>query len=113
MKLTKDEIKQYQWPDDFIRVWPTVHSINRLTERGLGLEFIPNYVKMTPTNVHAAEMNDSNKLKSVVIKLLYGRYKWLFLVINPRDGAIKTIWFRDRKVNYGNRRIEDKGSDNK
>lgn len=89
-----------------VKLIPTKHFISRLEERGLGLSVIPTMVRVTPSNIHSGKTEDGKVLKSVVVRLKYSDSKYIFLCFNPRDGGLKTLWFRERG-SYGNRRKGD------
>lgn len=98
MELTRTQILRgsFSYPEDFIKVYPTKHSIARLEERGLGLDCIPTLIRVTKDNIHSGKTEDGTTLCSVVVRLAYGRHKYIFLAINPQDGGIKSLWFRDK-----------------
>lgn len=98
MELTRTQILKgnFIYPTDLVKLYPTKHFINRLEERGLGLDCIPTLVRVTKDNIHSAKTEDGKKLNSVVVRLVYNTSKYIFLVINPFDGGLKTLWFRDK-----------------
>lgn len=103
MELTRTQILRgnFSYPKDFIRVYPTKHSLERLEGRGLGLDCIPTLVRVTKDNIHSGKTEDGTTLSSIVVRLTYGRYKYIFLAINPQDGGIKSLWFRDKANTKG------------
>lgn len=95
--LTKEEILgKYYFPKGFIKLNPTNHCIERLNERGYGLDFLPSVVRITESNLYSGKTSNNRSLCSVVVKLEYTPKKHLFLCINPFDGAVKTVWYGDR-----------------
>lgn len=98
MKLTRQEILQgkYLYPEDFIPLRSTHHFEQRLKERSLSLECIPTQVRITRNNIHSAKSKDGQKLSSVVVRIDYNSYKNLFLVFSPWDGALKSLWFKEK-----------------
>jgi len=97
MELTRRQILKgkYIYPDDLVKLYPTKHFVDRLEERGLGLDCIPTLVRVTKDNIHSAKTEDGQKLISVVVRLVYSKSKYIFLAFNPFDGGMKTLWFRD------------------
>jgi len=54
-------------------------------------------VRVTKENIHSGKTEDGKTLKSVVVRLKYSPTKYIFLVFNPFDGGLKTLWFRERR----------------
>lgn len=111
MNLTRHELVEgdYKWPEEFVRVRPTHHFTNRLAERGLGLETIPKLIKITKDNIYSGKTN-GKVLNSVVVRLKYGSYKYIFICFNPHSGAAHTLWFKE--IQHGSRGITDTRTDN-
>ncbi len=86
----------YSYPDEFVKLKTTKHFADRLEQRGIGLDCIPTLVRVSKNNIYCGEAK-GNELTSVVIRLVYNSTKYVFLCFNPKDGYLKTIWFRDRK----------------
>jgi hypothetical protein len=106
IELTRRQVLEgsYKYPTELVKLIPTKHVIDRLGERGLGLDCIPTMVRVTKENIHSAKTMDGIHLTSVVVRLKYNDEKYLFLCLNPYDGGTKTMWFRNkRRVEYGNR----------
>ena len=91
------------FPSELVKLIPTKHFIERLEERGLGLNCIPTVVRVTKDNIHSGKTKNGVYLNSVVIRLDYTIKKYIFLAFNPNDGALKTLWFKE-KQKYGIRR---------
>lgn len=98
MELTRTQLVNgsYVYPSDLIKLYPTKHFVERLNERGIGIDCIPSLVRVTKDNIHSAKTNEKNEFVSVVVRLKYSSTKYIFLVINPLDGALKTLWFREK-----------------
>lgn len=98
--LTRRQILEgnYEYPTDLVTLIPTKHFMERLEERQLGLDCIPTVVRVTKDNIHSAKTLDGVRLTSVVVRLNYTNYQYLFLVFNPYDGGLKTMWFRPKNV---------------
>jgi hypothetical protein len=98
MELTRTQILKgnFVYPDELVKLHPTKHFIERLDERGLGLDCIPTLIRVTKDNIHSAKTEDGTKLNSVVVRLVYNASKYLFIAFNPFDGGTKTLWFRDK-----------------
>lgn len=99
MDLTRSQIVRgnFSFPSDLVKLKPTRHFIDRLEERGIGLDCIPTLVRVTKDNIHSAKTDDGEKLRSVVVRLNYNKSKFIFLCFNPFDGALKTMWFREKR----------------
>lgn len=100
MDLTRTKILKgnYAYPNEFVKLKPTKHFIERLEERGLGLDCIPTLIRVTKDNIHSGKTEDGKELVSVVVRLNYNATKFLFLCFNPRDGGLKTLWFKEKGV---------------
>lgn len=97
MNLTRKQLLDgsYIFPKDLVELWPTKHFVERLEQRGIGLDCVPTVVRVTKDNVHSAK-SEGNKLTSVVVRLVYGKYKYIFLCFDPNDGGLKTLWFKEK-----------------
>lgn len=104
-ELTRTQILEgnYTHPTDHVKLIPTKCFMNRLEEKGLELDCIPTLLKVTKENIHSGKTEDGETLKSVVVRIKYSSRHYMFLCLNPYDGAVKTLWFRKRN-NYGDRR---------
>lgn len=98
MELTRTQILKgnFIYPSDLVKLYPTKHFIERLEQRGIGIDCIPTLVRVTKDNIHSAKTEDGKQLTSVVVRLVYNKTKFIFLAFNPFDGAVKTLWFRDK-----------------
>lgn len=105
--LNKNQILDMDltYPSKLVRLIPTHHFRKRLEERGIGLTCIPQYVRVTPQNIHSGKTKDGKKLISVAIKLHYSTLYDLYLSFNPFDGALKTMWFRKKNKNDNRKRV--------
>ena len=84
------------FPNDLVKLRRTDHFIKRLEQRGIGVDCIPTLVRVTKSNIYCGEA-EGNNLTSVVVRLNYNYTRFIFLCFNPKDGALKTLWFRDKK----------------
>lgn len=98
MELTRTQILKgnYVYPNDLVKLRPTKHFLDRLEQRGIGVDCIPTLVRVTKDNIHSGKTEDGKELVSVVVRLKYTKYRYVFLAFNPFDGAIKTLWFKDK-----------------
>ena len=98
MSLTRTQILtgNYLYPDDIVKLKTTKHFVERLEERGIGVDCIPTMVRVTKDNIYCGEAQ-GNELTSVVVRLKYNSTRYVFLCFNPKDGALKTLWFKDKK----------------
>jgi hypothetical protein len=105
MDLTRTQILNgtYVYPSDLIKLKPTKHFIERLEERGIGLDCIPTLVRVTKDNIHSGKTDDGKELVSVVVRLKYSTNRYVFLAFNPIDGGLKTLWFREKGGKNGDR----------
>lgn len=99
MNLTRKQILAgtYKYPADLVTLKPTRHFKERLSERGIGLECIPTVVRVTKDNIHSGKTKDNIHLNSVVVRLDYTSSKLLYIIMNPYDGAVKSLWFGNKK----------------
>ena len=107
MNLMRKQILQgnYIYPRDLIRLRQSKHFIERLEERGIGLECIPTVVRVSKDNIHSAKA-EGKELVTAVVRLKYNSYKYIFLAVDLRDGYLRTVWFKG-KGKYGNRKPTD------
>jgi hypothetical protein len=113
MELTRTQIVKgsYIYPDDLVKLNATRHFIERLEQRGVGIDCVPTVVRVTKDNIHSGKTIDGKRLESVVVRLKYNSNKYIFLCFNPFDGFLKTLWFRDKhKRNGNNPRISNSNS---
>jgi len=98
MSLTRTQILtgNYVYPSELVKLKTTKHFVERLEQRGIGVDTIPTLVRVTKDNIYCGEQGDGKELVSVVVRLHYNTSKFLFLCFNPIDGALKTLWFRDK-----------------
>ena len=106
MELTRAQILEggYKYPRNLVQLIPTKHFLSRLIERGIGINCIPTLVRVTPENIHSGKTANGKTLYSVVVRLEYTYHRYIFLVFNPYDGALKTLWFKERFRNESRRR---------
>lgn len=99
MGLRRSEILKgtYTYPKSLIRLRKTNHFIERLEQRGIGLDCIPTMVRITPDNIYCGEEKDG-KLESVVVRLSYNSYMYIFLCFTTKWGVLKTVWFKRKKA---------------
>lgn len=104
IELTRTQILKgnYLYPEKSITLDPTNHVFDRMLDRGLRIDNLPTKVKVTKDNIHSAKTLDGKHLTSVVIRIRYSMYQYLFLCMNPYDGGLKSMWFRetDRPIRY-------------
>lgn len=68
-----------------------------MKERDIGLHLIPTMVKITKDNIYCARTEDGKQFESVVVRLPYNRHRYVYLAFSPSDGALRTLWFKDKK----------------
>ena len=107
MSLTRTEILKgkYFYPTNLVKLKTTKHFVDRLKERGIGINCIPTKVRVTENNIYCGDA-EGNLIVSVVVRLNYSSSKFIFLCFNPIDGALKTVWFREKRKKDDNRRRE-------
>lgn len=112
MNLTRRQILNgnYLYPKELVELKTTKHFVERLEERGVGVDCIPTMVRVTKDNIYCAEA-EGKELTSVVVRLKYNTSKYVFLCFNPLDGALKTLWFKDKRGIHDNRGRRDSTSD--
>lgn len=96
--LTRKQILNgsFVYPSELVKIRMTKHCIERLEQRGVGLECIPSLIRVTRDNIHSGKTENGVDLSSVVVRLDYTSSKFIFLALNPKDGGVKTLWFRDK-----------------
>lgn len=111
MSLTRAQILKgdYVYPTDFVRLKQTTHFTERLEERGIGIDCIPTLVRITKNNIHSGEAK-GNRLTSVVVRIKYSSMRYMFICFNPKDGFLKTLWFRERRRDYGSGSVAEEDS---
>lgn len=102
IELTRTQILEgnYNYPSTLITLDPTNHIFDRMAERGINPDNLPSKVRVTKDNIHSAKTENGKDLNSVVIRLKYNMYTWVFIVVNPFDGGAKSIWVKkaDRPI---------------
>jgi len=83
------------YPSELVKLKTTKHFIDRLEQRGIGVDCIPTMVRVTKDNIYCGEA-EGKELTSVVVRLKYNSSRYVFLCFNPVDGALKTLWFKDK-----------------
>jgi hypothetical protein len=98
MSIPRTEILKgsYVYPEEMIKLRPTTHFLERLEERGIGIDCIPTLVRVTKDNIYSAEP-EGNLLRNVVVRLEYNSQTYLFLAFETKKGALKTLWFKDKR----------------
>lgn len=102
----------YVYPSELVKLKVTKHFIDRLEERGIGVNCIPTVVRVTKDNIYCAEA-EGKTLTSVVVRLKYNSSRYIFLCFNPIDGGLKTLWFKDKNKGHDNRRGYNTNEDSK
>lgn len=99
MDLTRTQLLQgtYLYPTELVKLVPTKHFVERLEQRGIGIDCIPTMVRVTKDNIHSGKTDNGKDLISVVVRLKYNSSRYIFLCFNPLDGGLKTLWFKDKK----------------
>lgn len=102
-KLTRKEIiNNWKWREGMIPLLLSNHAKRRVEERMLG-EFIivPTVCRITKNNICSGRTLDGKKLSNIKIRLEYTKDKWLYLVICPGNGVVKTLYinYKDDKKN--------------
>lgn len=96
----KEIIEGFKWREGLIPLRLSLHAKRRIGERMLG-EFVivPTMCRITPKNVCSGRSKDGKRLLSIKVRLEYTRDKWLFLVICPDSGVVKTLYlnYKDAK----------------
>ena len=87
----------FQYNKDLIELKYTKHYEERFKERSLGVECIPTVVRIKDENMYCGKTSDGASLSSIVVRLNYTSSKNLFLCFDPRNGVVKTLWFKDKK----------------
>lgn len=92
----------FRYPKSFIELKKSKHFYKRLVERGMFLDFIPSFVRITKDNVYSAKIINDKKICSITLTIKYSDNKNIYISLNPYTGLAKTIWFR----RYGKRTIK-------
>lgn len=93
----------YVYPSDLVKLKTTKHFVERLEQRGIGVDCIPTLVRVTKDNIYCGEA-EGDKLTSVVVRLKYGSSRYVFLCFNPVDGYLKTLWFKEKGRKHADRK---------
>lgn len=89
----------FRYPKSFIKLKQTRHFYKRLVERGMFLDFIPSFVRITKDNIYSAKIINDKKIYSITLTIKSGNNKNIYISLNPYSGFAKTIWFK----RYGKR----------
>jgi len=96
----KEVIEKFRWREGLISLQLSKHCLRRIEERVDGeFPIVPTMVRITKDNICSGRSQDGKKLSSVKIRLDYKRDKWMFLVICPFSGVVKTLYinYKDAK----------------
>ena len=102
--LSRKEILNggYKWREGLITLKLSKHAQRRVEERILGeLVIVPSMCRITKENLCSGRSGDGKSLTSVKIRLNYKKDQWMFLVICPWTGVVKTLY-----INYKNAKKE-------
>ena len=96
----REVISNFKWRKGLIPLRLSNHAKRRVEERILG-EFVivPTVCRITENNICSGRSKDGKKLISVKIRLEYTKDKWLYLVVCPDSGVVKTLFlnYKDAK----------------
>jgi len=102
-KLSRKEIiDKYRWREGLIPLSLSKHAKRRVEERVDGeFPIVPTMVRITEKNICSGRSDNGKKLSSVKIRLDYKNDKWMYLVICPNSGVVKTLYinYKDAKKN--------------
>lgn len=102
VKLTRQEVlKGYKWKEGLINLSLSNHCRRRIEERVDGeFPIVPTMVRITEKNICSGRAK-GKKLTSVKIRLDYKSDKWMYLIICPWSGVVKTLYinYKDVKKN--------------
>lgn len=74
------------------------HAMSRLKERLKGdLLVYPKKVNISKLNINKGYTYGDMYLHKVVVRLEYKRDEWIFLVILPGNGVVKSLWFQKKE----------------
>ena len=102
--LSRKEILNggYKWREGLITLKLSKHAQRRVEERILGeLVIVPSICRITKENICSGRSKDGKSLTSVKIRLDYKKDQWMYLVICPWTGIVKTLY-----INYKNAKKE-------
>lgn len=101
-KLTRKEvIENYKWKEGLLDLRLSNHCRRRIEERVDGeFPIVPTMVRITEKNICSGRAK-GKKLTSVKIRLDYKADKWMYLIICPWSGVVKTLYinYKDVKKN--------------
>ncbi len=102
IKVTrKDIIDGYKWREGLIPLSLSNHAKKRAEERVDGeFPIVPKIVRITKNNICSGRAR-GKKLTNIKIRLDYKNDKWMYLVICPNSGVVKTLYvnYKDAKKN--------------
>lgn len=102
IKLTKEEIlKGYKWRGGLIPLTLSKHAQRRVEERVDGeFPIVPTMLRITEKNICSGRAN-GKRLISVKVKIDYKTDKWMYLIVCPNSGVVKTLYinYKDAKKN--------------
>ena len=96
----KEVIEKFRWREGLIPLSLSKHAQRRIEERVDGeFPIVPTMCRITRENICSGRSKDGQRLSSVKIRLDYKKDKWMFLVICPSSGVVKTLYinFKDAK----------------
>ena len=99
MNVGRREILEGNWKyrKDLIPLIFSLHAKKRMEERVEGqFMVVPTMARITKENICSGQAI-GDKLRAVKIRLDYSRHNWMFLVICPSSGVVKTLYIDGKK----------------
>ncbi len=110
--LNRKEVLEggYEYRTGLIPLILSKHAIRRIAERIDG-EFIivPSVARITKENICSGRTKDGKFLTNIKIRLDYKRDKWMYLVICPSSGVVKTLYINYKDAKKENEARERQG----
>ena len=70
------------------------HAMERLKERLRGdVELYPKQINISKLNIYKGYSYGDRYLHKITVRLEYKKDEWIFMVILPGKGLVKSVWF--------------------
>lgn len=83
----------------WVRLIYTDHALQRVQERMKGdKELYPRMLNISHLNINRGYSYDGKYMHKVVVRQEFNADEWIFLVVLPGKGLVKSVWFEQKSM---------------